>query len=236
MPKPHQTSWLSTVYWNNTSFSTISKLDKQLPHGTSISPNPLYKQTTRSEGLDCFDPVEKYKSNCSRFPIFKVSIPRTWGHSPCDLVLNVAHACTLKYVDTSSNHKCTKDNISIYINQYTIINIDMIYMYIYICAEVDHIPRHPVRRIYIARKVWHRHRHHQRGLFPNPGMSSVTRLSWRSIFPCTNLTQWSNTVDDSDMTSIIIKLSKPEKNLNVHKQSPHGGVWKTLRTFEIHLG
>lgn len=98
------------------------------------------------------------------------------------------------------------------------------------------MPRHPVHRIYIARKVWHHHKHHQRGLFPNPGMSSVTRLSWRSIFPCTNLTQWSNTVDDSDMTSIIIKLYqiiKTRKNLNVHKQSPHGGVGKTFRTFEI---
>lgn len=107
---------------------------------------------------------------------------------------------------------------------------------VYIDTEVDRMPRHPVHRIYIARKVWHHHTHHQRGLFPNPGMSSVTRLSWRSIFPCTNLTQWSNTVDDSDMTSIIIKLYqiiKTQKNLNVHKQSPHGGIWKTFRTLRF---
>ena len=51
------------------------QFNKQLPHGTSI----LYPSTPfkfKSKRLDCFfsNRVEKYKSNCSCSPIFKVRI------------------------------------------------------------------------------------------------------------------------------------------------------------------
>ena len=194
------------------------QFNKQLPHGTSIL-YPSTPFTFKSKGLDCFFPTGSKNTSQSVHVLqfsrweFQESKLRPLTLWPCVEFGTCIYIEICRYIIKSLN---VQKIIYLYIHK-----IDMIYMYIYICAEVDHIPRHPVRRIYIARKVWHRHRHHQRGLFPNPGMfhkigwqwdmSPVTRLSWRSIFPCTNLTQWSNTVDDSDMTSIIIKLSKPEK-------------------------
>lgn len=113
------------------------QFNKQLPHGTSI----LYPSTPfkfKSKRLDCFfsNRVEKYKSNCSCSPMFKVRIPRKWVEATHLVTLHwiicvciyiyikvyvymhicfVAYAYTWKYANTSSNHECTKNiNNSIY--------------------------------------------------------------------------------------------------------------------------
>lgn len=67
------------------------QFNKQLPHGTSI----LYPSTPfkfKSKRLDCFfsNRVEKYKSNCSCSPMFKVRIPRKW--------VEATHLVTLHWI------------------------------------------------------------------------------------------------------------------------------------------